>query len=260
MPDNSVPNRSVQFDLSDRTILMTGASSGLGEHFARRLAAMGARVALAARRTDKLAQIASELRAEGAVVEAVALDVADAESIERGFEAARAALGPINGVIANAGINQAGPATRLKAEELDAVLSVNVRGAFLTAREAARHMPADGSGRVLLVASIGGIVPLPGLAAYSTSKAAVVMMGKALAREWATRGINVNILCPGFVRTPLNSEWFDTPKGREQIAGFPRKRLMEASDLDIPVFMAMSSASSGLTGSVLVVDDGQTLA
>lgn len=247
-------------DLSDRTIVLTGASSGLGEHFARRLTAMGAKVALAARRTDRLTELVAELEGNGATACAVAMDVADAASIERGFDEVQAALGQINGVIANAGINQAGPATKLSAAELDAVLGVNVRGAFLTAREGARRMAADGQGRIALVASIGGIVPLPGLAAYSTSKAAVVMMGKSFAKEWATRGINVNVLCPGFVKTPLNSDWFETDKGREQIESFPRRRLMDAADLDMPLLMTMSSASRGLTGSVIVVDDCQTLA
>ena len=152
----------------------------------------------------------------------------------------------------------------MAAEEFDRVMAINVRGVFLTAREGARRMMAAGSrdsrrGRVVLIASIGAQKVLPGLTAYCTSKAAVVMMGRSLAREWANRGINVNVICPGYVETELNADWFATEGGKAQVATFPRRRLMEADDLDAMMLYLSSDASRAVTGSVFTLDDGQTL-
>ena len=115
-----------------------------------------------------------------------------------------------------------------------------------------------GRGRVLLVASIAATQPLPGLVPYCASKAGVLMMGRALAREWLTRGINVNVLCPGFIETEINSDWFESEPGKRQISRFPRKRLMREEDLDEMVVFLSSDASRAVTGSVFTIDDGQT--
>ena len=247
--------------LSGRTVLITGASSGLGRHFAKIAAAAGARVAIAARRKDRLKALADEI---GANAFAVEMDVEDEASIIAGFDAAEARLGPVDGVIANAGMNAQGMALDLPAEDFDRVLRVNLRGAFLTAREGARRMIAAGSkesgrGRVLLVASLGAHKVLPGLAAYCASKAGVVTLGKALAREWANRGINVNSICPGFISTELNDEFLESEAGRKMIAGFPRRRLMREDDLDATVIHLLSDASRGITGAAFDLDDGQGL-
>jgi len=252
------------FDLAGRVALVTGASSGLGRRFARILAASGAKVALAARRVDRLAALAGEIAAAGGEAFPVAMDVTDEASIVAGFDAAQARLGLIDTVIANAGMNSRGLATEVGAEEFDAVMAINVRGVFLTAREGARRMIAAGSresqgGRVILVASIGALKVLPGLTAYCTSKAAVLMMGKSLAREWANRGVNVNVICPGYIETELNAEWFAEDGGKKQVAGFPRRRLMAEEDLDAMVLYLASDASRAVTGSVFTLDDGQTL-
>lgn len=255
---------SQSLDLDGRTVLITGASSGLGARFARVAAAAGAKLALAARRIDRLESLAREITAGGGVAYAVAMDVTDEASVIAGFDAAQAALGPIDTVIANAGMNSEGLATDVAAEEFDRVMAINVRGVFLTAREGARRMIAAGSrdsrrGRVVLIASIGAQKVLPGLTAYCTSKAAVVMMGRSLAREWANRGINVNVICPGYVETELNADWFATEGGKAQTAGFPRRRLMEADDLDAMALYLASDASRAVTGSIFTLDDGQTL-
>jgi NAD(P)-dependent dehydrogenase (short-subunit alcohol dehydrogenase family) len=255
---------TASFDLAGRTVLITGASSGLGLRFARVAAAAGAKVALAARRVDRLETLASEIAASGGTAHPVAMDVTDEASVIAGFDAAEAALGPIETVIANAGMNNEGLAVEVTAEAFDRVMAINVRGVFLTAREGARRMMAAGSrdsrrGRIVLIASIGGLKVLPGLTAYCASKAAVVMMGKSLAREWANRGINVNVVCPGYVETELNSDWFHTDGGKAQIATFPRRRLMEADDLDAMLLYLASDASRAVTGSVFTLDDGQTL-
>ena len=251
-------------DLAGRTALITGASSGLGQHFARILAANGAKVALAARRLDRLKTLEAEIVAAGGDACAVAMDVTDEASIIAGFDAVEAKLGTINTVFANAGMNNRALAAEITAEAWDGVMAINVRGVFLTAREGARRMMAAGSkesgrGRIVLVSSIGAQKVLPGLTAYCTSKAAVLMMGKSLAREWANRGINVNVVCPGYVETELNADWFAEDGGKKQVAGFPRRRLMREDDLDAMMLFLASDASRAVTGSVFTLDDGQTL-
>ncbi len=252
------------FDLSGRVALVTGASSGLGKRFARILAASGAKVALAARRVDRLTTLADEITAAGGTAAAIAMDVTDEASVIAGFDAAEKALGPIDTVIANAGMNSRGLSTEISVEDFDQVMAINVRGAFLTAREGARRMMAAGSretgrGRLVLVASIGAVKVLPGLAPYCASKAAVAMLGKSMARELANRGINVNVVCPGYIETELNADWFAEEGGKKQVAGFPRRRLMAEDDLDATMLMLCGDASRALTGSVFVLDDGQTL-
>jgi len=252
------------FDLSGRVALITGASSGLGARFARILSKSGAKVALAARRVDRLQSLASEITAAGGVAHAVEMDVTNEASIIAGYDSAQAALGVIDTVFANAGMNNRALAHEITVEDWTEMMAINTTGVFLTAREGARRMMAAGSkdtgkGRVILISSIGAQKVLPGLAAYCTSKAAVLMMGKSLAREWANRGINVNVMCPGYVETELNTEWFHEEGGLKQISTFPRRRLMVEEDLDAMALYLASDASRAVTGTVFTVDDGQTL-
>ena len=253
-----------EFDFSDRTALVTGASSGIGARIARQLAKAGARVALAARRADRLAALVAEIRAGGGTALAVAMDVADEASVIAGFEAAEAGLGPLDTVYANAGVNIVGTALDLPTEAFDQMMQVNLRGVFLTAREAARRMIRAGSkesgrGRIVLMASMGALTVLPGLTAYCATKAGVAMMAKGLAREWVRLGINVNAICPGFMETELNDEWFESEGGQKQIQGFNRRRLMGEDDLDGMLLYLGSDAAHGMTGSVITLDDGQSL-
>lgn len=253
---------TTSYDISGRRVLITGASSGLGAHFARLLHAQGAAVACAARRVDLLGSLVNEFARCGPPAAAVEMDVSKEDSVIAAFDAAEKVIGPIDTVIANAGINCAGLALDLKADDFDRIFKVNVRGAFLTAREAARRMlqqDSQAGGRIILIASIGGLTPLPGLAAYSASKAAIVMLGQSLAREWINKNINVNVVCPGFMRTELNGEWFDSGGGLKQIAKFPRQRLMNMADMDPLISFLASTSSRGITGSTFKVDDGQTL-
>ena len=247
-----------------RTVLITGASSGLGRRFAVLLAAAGARVAVCARRTDRLANLVAEIRGAGGTAASFAMDVQDEASVIAAFEAAQGELGPIDTVIANAGMNNEGMAVDLPVEDFRTVLDINVTGAFLTVREGARRMMAAGSkdsgrGRIVIIASIGAHKVLPGLAAYCASKAAVAHMGKTLAREWANKGVNVNVVCPGYIETELNADWFASEGGQKQVSGFPRRRLMVQEDLDPVIAWLTSDASKAVTGSVVTVDDGQSL-
>ncbi len=245
-------------DLSGRTALITGASSGLGAHFGRLLAANGARVALGARRKDRLDALAGEIGDQAA---AIAMDVAREADIVAGFDAAEAAFGPVDTVIANAGIDGAGMATEMPEEEIERTLAINLKGAILTAREAAKRMIARAvpNGRIVMIASITAFEPSPGLVAYSASKAGVVQAARSMAREWARHGINVNTISPGYIRTAINDDWFDTEPGRKQIARFPKRRLMEPDGLDGPLLFLCSDAAEFVTGADFVLDDGQTL-
>ena len=250
--------------LAGRTILITGASSGIGAALARAAARAGAKVAAAARRADKLEALVAEITAAGGTARAFAMDVEDETSVIAGYDAIEAAFGAPESVIANAGINVEGSALDIAIEDFDKVLAVNTRGVFLTAREGARRMikagsPASERGRILLVASIGAHKVLPGLTAYVASKAATAHMGKSLAREWARKGISVNVLCPGYIRTELNDDWFDSEGGQKLVASFPRKRLMETSDLEAMALYLTSDAARSVTGGVFTVDDGQSL-
>ncbi|MBA4007910.1 MAG: short-chain dehydrogenase [Erythrobacter sp.] len=247
------------FDLSGRTALVTGASSGLGTRFGRILAGSGAKVALGARRADRLAALAAEI---GPAAAAVTMDVAREADIIAGFDAAEAAFGtPVDTVIANAGVDGAGMATTISEEEIEQTLAINLKGAILTAREGGRRMMAQGvtKGRIVLIASITAFEPSPGLVAYAASKAGVVQAGRTLAREWARAGINVNTVSPGYIRTAINDAWFDTEPGQKQIARFPKRRLMGEEGLDAMILFLCSDASEFVTGTDFILDDGQTL-
>jgi len=250
--------------LANRTCLITGASSGLGAHFARLLASAGAKVVLAARRLDRIAALADEINAAGGHALAVELDVTSEASTIAAFDAAEAALGSIDTVIANAGVSAPGRAIDITESALRGLIDTNFLGVYLTAREGARRLLAGGSrehgrGRIVLVGSMGAEAPISGEAAYCASKAAVATLGRNLAREWVRQGINVNVIQPGFILTEMAGEWFASPGGEKQIAGFPRRRLQAIDSLDQPVLFLCSDAAASCTGAILTIDDGQSL-
>jgi NAD(P)-dependent dehydrogenase (short-subunit alcohol dehydrogenase family) len=250
--------------LQGQVAVVTGASGGLGAHFARLLAAEGAAVAVTARRLDRVEALAGELAGEGHRAMALRLDVADAESIGPALDEVEAALGPVSILVNNAGVGGEGVALEISLEDLDRTFAVNVRGTFIAAREAARRMLTSGvaergDGRILNIASIASETALPGLAAYCGSKAAVAMMTKVMAREWARRGIAVNALGPGYVLTDINAHWWPTEGGARQLKGFPRRRLIQESDLDAAFMMLVGPPARAITGTLIIVDDGQSL-
>ena len=252
------------FDLTGRTALVTGASSGLGANFARALAASGATVVVAARRADRLAALVEEITAAGGKAHAVTMDVADAASIRAGFAEAEAAAGPINVFVANAGVATESMALDQPVEEADALLSVNLRGVFLSVQEAAQRMVAAGStdrqdGRIIIIGSITADKIFGGAALYGATKAAVRHLGRSLAREWARKGINVNIIQPGYFLSEMTETMINSELGQRLIGGFPRRRLRDMADLNAPLLWLASDASAGITGTVVTVDDGQSL-
>jgi NAD(P)-dependent dehydrogenase (short-subunit alcohol dehydrogenase family) len=250
--------------LAGRTLLITGASSGIGAHFAKVAAAAGANVVVGARRTQLLDGIVDEIGAHGGKAIAVAMDVADKTSTLAVYDAAEAAFGPVDTVIANAGMDAHTPFLELEPDDFDRIMSVNLRGVFLTVQEGARRMMAAGSkerqhGRIVIISSITAETIEPGIAAYSASKAAVLQMGKVLAREWANRGINVNSVLPGYIVTGINESWFATEGGAKQVARFPRRRVIDIDALDPVLLYLCSDASKFVTGSAFTIDDGQRL-
>lgn len=245
-------------NLSGRRALITGASSGFGEHWGQLLSSAGAKVALAARRKEKLDALASAI---GEAALPVSMDVSSEASIIAGYDEAEAAFGTLDTIIVNAGVDGAGMAHDISAEEIAQTLAINLQGAILTAREGAKRMMASGitKGRIVMIASITAFEASPGLVAYSASKAGVVQATRSLAREWARRGISINSISPGYVRTAINDEWFATDAGKKQVARFPRKRLMEMAGMDDILLFLASDAAEYVTGTDFVLDDGQTL-
>jgi NAD(P)-dependent dehydrogenase (short-subunit alcohol dehydrogenase family) len=247
-------------DLSGKVAFVTGASGGLGAHFARLLARHGAAVAITARRKDRSTELAEEITPAGGRAFALALDVADAAASGPALDRAQQELGGLDILVNNAGVGGEGLALELSVEDFDATFAVNVRGVFFAAQQAARRMIAAGTeGRILNIASIASHTVLPGLSAYCGSKAAVAMLTRSLAREWARRGVAVNALCPGYIETDINASWWPTEGGQKQLRGFPRRRLMDAADLDAAFLMLVGPAARAITGSVITIDDGQSL-
>jgi NAD(P)-dependent dehydrogenase (short-subunit alcohol dehydrogenase family) len=250
-----------RFDLTGRCALVTGASSGLGRHFAATLAGAGAAVAVAARRRDRLDELVAEVAATGGRAVAVEMDVTDGASVRHACAEAAAALGALDVVVNNAGISIVKPPLELAEADWDAVVGTNLRGAWLVAQTAARALVAAGRpGRVVNVASIVGLRPIGHLAPYAAAKAGLLHLTRVLAMEWARHGIQVNAIAPGYVETEINREFWSSPAGRRLIDRIPQRRLGRPEDLDGPLLLLASDAGAFMTGSVLVVDGGHTVA
>ena len=253
-----------RFDLTGRVALVTGASSGFGEHWSRLLAAAGAKVVLAARRTDRLETVASEIRAGGGEALAVALDVTDEAATVAAYTAAEAAFGTVDTIIANAGVSDDKLALDLSADSFEQIVGINLTGVFKTVREGARRLIAADlapRGRVVIVSSITAKKPYAAMTAYAASKAGVLHMSRLLAKEWARKGICVNTILPGYIQTEMTGELFDEGnKGGEWLLkSFPRRALTPIQAMDVPLLFFASDMAAHVTGSEFTVDDGQSL-
>lgn len=233
-------------------ILVTGASSGIGAHIARFLAAQGATVVAAARRLDSLEALASDA---GPNVHALAMDVADPDTVTAGTAQAAEMMGGLDGLFANAGTAWGGHALQMPEADLARVIDINVNGVFRTAQAAARIMAEGGGGSILSTASVLGFRTGSGSAAYAASKAAVVHMTQSLALEWARHGIRVNALAPGYFVTEM-TEGFLTTKGADLAKDVPMRRLGNLPDLEGPVELLLGSKGAYISGATLPVDGG----
>ena len=243
-----------KFRLVGQLALVTGASSGLGQHFAQVLAQAGARVALAARRVDKLQSLVEDIQRSGGEAMAVALDVGDAASVRACFDAL-APFGVPGIVVNNAGVTVTKAALEQTEDDYDQVLDTNLKGCWLVATEAARRMVAAGQGgSIVNVASILGERVAGGVAPYAISKAGVVQATKALALELARHKIRVNALLPGYVVTDLNREFLASEAGEKLRARIPSRRFNELEDLDGPLLLLASAAGAGMSGASVAVD------
>jgi NAD(P)-dependent dehydrogenase (short-subunit alcohol dehydrogenase family) len=247
------------FDVQGKVALVTGASSGLGDHFARSLAESGAIVMAAARRTDRLQKLVSDIAAQGGRAHAIAMDVADPASVEAAIADIVKLAGAPDIVVNNAGIGNAKASLELTETDWREMMATNLDGVWRVATAAARAMvAAKKPGSIVNIASILGLRVAPQLLAYATTKAAVVQMTKALALEWARYGIRVNAIAPGYVETEMNQGLFDTERGKEMVKRVPMRRIGTAGELDGALFLLASDAGSYVTGSIVVVDGGHS--
>jgi NAD(P)-dependent dehydrogenase (short-subunit alcohol dehydrogenase family) len=252
----------MQFNLKEKTALVTGASSGLGARFARVLAANGAAVVLASRRVERLKELRAEIEGEGGEAHVVAMDVTDPESIAAGVERAEAEAGAIDILVNNSGVSTTQRLVDVTPDDYDFVFDTNTRGAFFVAQAVGRRMivraktEPDRPARIINIASMAGLKVLAQIGTYSMSKAAVVHMTRAMALEWARYNINVNAICPGYISTELNEQHWETEAGRKLISMTPRRRLGQPEDLDGLLLLLASEHSRFVNGAIITADDG----
>ena len=242
------------FDLTGMTALVTGASGGLGSAIARGLAAQGARVALSGTRVAPLEALAAEL--PGSVV--LACDLSDAAAVDGLVGRAVEALGSLDILVNNAGVTRDNLAMRMKDEEWDTVIRVNLEAAFRLARAALRPMMKARHGRIISVTSVVGVTGNPGQANYAASKAGLIGMSKALAQEVASRNVTVNCVAPGFITSPMTDVLPEAQK--EALTGrIPAGRLGEGADIAAAVVYLASREAAYVTGQTLHVNGGMAM-
>jgi NAD(P)-dependent dehydrogenase (short-subunit alcohol dehydrogenase family) len=243
--------------LVGRNALVTGASSGLGRYFATVLARAGANVAVAARRRESLQYAHDEIRSIGSRVAAVPMDVTDGSSVTAAVAQAAAQLGSLDILINNAGVTVTKPFLDVAEADWDKVVDTNLKGVFLVSEAVARLMKAqDAGGTIVNIGSILGLRVAGQVAAYVASKAGVVHLTKAMALELARYRIRVNALCPGYIETDLNRDFFASEPGQSLIRRIPQRRLGKLAELEGPLLLLCSDAASYMTGAIIAVDGG----
>lgn len=247
-------------NLEGRVALVTGASSGLGEHMALTLARAGAHVAIAARRGDRLTALADRIEAFDGRALPVTVDVTKADEVEAAVETAETELGGIDILFNNAGLAVQKHAQDCTEADYDLVMDTNLKGAWLVAHAVGRQMIRHGrGGKIINMASLVALKPLGQLSLYGISKAAVAQMTRALALEWLRYGIQVNALCPGYIETEMNREHWQSQGGQALIRRMPARRLVPIEALDGLLLLLASPASDSITGAVIPIDEAQSL-
>ncbi len=256
---------TVSVNLKEKVAFVSGASSGIGARCARVLAAAGANVVLAARRVSRLKELRAEIEAAGGAAHATRLDVTDLDSVQSAVAEAESQCGPLDILINNSGVAVPQLLMDVQEADFDRLFDTNVRGAFFLAQTVGQRM-IDHSrtnsgfrGRIVNIASVAGLRPISRLGAYGITKAAVIHMTRTQALEWGRFGINVNAICPGYVRTEMNEALWDTETGQRLIQSLPRQRIGTVEDLDSLVLLLSSDESEMINGSVISIDDGMSL-
>jgi NAD(P)-dependent dehydrogenase (short-subunit alcohol dehydrogenase family) len=256
---------SYSIDLSGRVALVTGASSGLGEQFARILAKAGAGVALAGRRVERLKTLRAEIEAAGGDAHVVGLDVCDTDGIRAAVAHAETEVGAIDILVNNSGVSTTQKLTDVTPDDYDYVMDTNVRGAFFVAQEVGKRMVARArgaapgtftGGRIVNIASMAGMRVLSQIGVYAMSKAAVIHMTRAMALEWGRYDINTNCICPGYIDTEINHHHWQTDAGQKLVQMLPRKRIGKPEDLDLALLMLCAKEGHFINGAVIQADDG----
>ena len=254
-------NVQKMFDLTGEVAMVTGASSGLGRRFAQVLARQGAKVVLAARRTERLQDLKKEIEDAGGVAHCVSLDVADREAIAAAFDEAEKVFGPVTIQVNNAGMAIQKFAVESDEDDWRRLMDVNLDAVWWCSQEAARRMiAADKPGCIINTSSILAQRAMPTLSIYSISKAAVSQMTRVMAVEFARHHIRVNAIAPGYIRTEINQKELDSQMGDALKKGIPQRRFGEPSDLDgVLLLLASEKAAGFITGEVVVVDGGHSV-
>jgi len=245
------------FDLSGRTALVTGASRGLGQTFARALARAGADLVITARRLDSLREFQREIEGLGRRVLPLELDVRDQGSITRMAQAAVAGSGHLDVLVNNAGCNIRKPALEVSWEDWNTVLDTNLRGTFFVAQAVARHMVERRYGRIINIGSVTSVAGYAGLGPYGASRGGIRQLTMSLADDWGPHGVTVNCLAPGWFRTAQNSAMYDEAEWVAMLTDrIPLRRTGQPQDLEGAVVFLASEASAYVTGQTLLVDGG----
>jgi NAD(P)-dependent dehydrogenase (short-subunit alcohol dehydrogenase family) len=244
-------------DLSAKTALITGAFGGLGRHFAVTLARHGVKVGLCGRRVAEGEKLAREIRAAGGIAAVAAMDVKQPTSVREAVASIAGELGAIDVLVNNAGVATTKAFLEVTEEDWAGVVDVNLSGAWRVAQAVAQHMKDNGrGGSIVNIASITGLRVAGAISAYVASKAGLIQLTKAMALELARYNIRVNALAPGYIETDINRDFFASEAGQTLIKRIPQRRIGKASELDGPLLLLASDASSYMTGSVLVADGG----
>jgi len=244
--------------LTDKVALVTGASRGLGRAIALALAAEGASIAAVARSEDALKETVEAIRAAGGTVEPYAADVASEASVDAAVEKIAARFQHIDILVNNAGVTRDGLLMRMKSDDWDAVLDTNLKGAFHLVKPVARLMVRQRAGRIVNISSVIGLIGNAGQANYAASKAGLIGFTKSVAKEFASRNITCNVVCPGFIETDMTRDLGDEVR-KKLLERIPLQRLGQPEDVAGTVAFLCSPAASYMTGQILTVDGGMVM-
>ncbi|KAF3997840.1 SDR family NAD(P)-dependent oxidoreductase [Glaciimonas immobilis] len=257
MPDQAIKSVAGIFDLSGRVALVSGASSGIGRHFAITLAAAGAEVIVTARRIDLLHALVADIQASGGKARAIAVDVTRRLSVQACLDATLDACGQLDIVVNNAGVSNTKNVLKYNDEDWDAILDTNLKGAWILSQEAAIRMVGAGrGGSIINVTSILADRVAGGLGPYCAAKAGLSHLTRSMALELARHAIRVNAIAPGYIITELNQEFLLSPAGDQLKSRIPSRTFGEYSSLDGALLLLASDAGKYMTGSEIVVDGG----